>query len=409
MLAKRKYRRLTALEVKRLAGRPGWHADGDGLWLKVEKTGSASWVRRYYVGAIKKERYLGLGAIRHVGLAEARELNDAARRLWADGVDPIDAKHDKVLGARLKTARSMTFRQCAERYIADHHCDTQWSRSFENYVYPLIGDLSVAAIDTGLVRKVLDPIWGTKNVTADRVRGRIEAVLSWAATSGYRTGENPARWRDHLENLLAKKTKVHSVEHHAALPYAEIGAFMAKLRGEEGVPARALEFAILTAARRGEVLGARWDELKPNNMWVVPKERMKAGKEHRVPLSADAVAIIDKMRANRKSDFVFPGTQAGRPLAHNAMAKELIRLGSEVTSHGFRSSFRDWARETTEHAREACELALAHNVGTAVEEAYARGPMVAKRRELMEDWAGHCGRLPDQGGADKGIVVAFAR
>ncbi len=415
MLARRKYKRLTAREVAKLSSQPGWHNDGDGLYLRVAKTGAAGWVWRYLSG--QRERYMGLGPVRHVSLAEARQKADEARRLKRDGIDPLDAKHDKQLGTKLKTAKAMSFQQCAEAYIkahaagwrsADH--SRQWRASLATLVYPTLGDLPVSAIDTSLVMQVLEPIWATKTVTASRVRGRIETVLNWAVTREYRAaGDNPARWKGHLQNLLPKKSKLRRVKHHPAMPYAEIADFMDALRQQDNVNARALEFAILTCARRDEVRGARWSEIDPfraEKMWVIPAERMKAEREHRVPLSDAAVVILDKMEAIRTSDFVFPGRDPGQQIAPRALVTVLQGLGrGEVTQHGFRSTFRDWARETTDHAREACELALAHNIGTEAELAYARGPMVEKRRKLMADWAGYCGRLPEE----HGTVVAFGR
>jgi integrase len=238
----------------------------------------------------------------------------------------------------------------------------------------------------------IEPIWTTKPETASRVRGRIESILDWAAARGYRQGENPARWRGHLENLLPKKNKVRRVEHLAALPYREIGMFMAELRGQEGAAARALEFAILTSARTGEVMGARWDEINlADRMWTIPAERMKAGKEHRVPLADAAMAIVEKMAAIRSGEFVFPGGKAGRPLSNMAFLMLLRRIGrNDLTVHGFRSSFRDWAAERTGFPAEVAEMALAHAVSDKVEAAYRRGDLFQKRRQLAEAWAKFC-------------------
>jgi integrase len=293
----------------------------------------------------------------------------------------------------------MTFREGAETYIAAHKAGwknpkhaAQWPATLATYVYPVFGDLPVQAIDTGLVMKALEPIWTAKPETATRVRGRIESVIDWATARGYRQGENPARWRGHLENLFPKKSKVRRVEHHPALPYDEIGAFTASLRGQGGIGARALEFLILTAARTGEVIGARWDEFDlAQKVWTVPAERMKAGKEHRVPLSAPALAIVEAMRETRESEFVFPGGKRGKPLSNMAMLKLLKRMGrDDLTAHGFRSSFRDWAAESTGFPSEVVEMALAHMVGDKVEAAYRRGDLFAKRRQLMEAWARYC-------------------
>jgi integrase len=257
----------------------------------------------------------------------------------------------------------------------------------------------VQAVDVGFVMKVIEPIWAIKPETASRVRGRIESVLDWATARGYRQGENPARWRGHLENLLPKKSKVRRVEHHAALPYAEIAAFMAELRQQEGVAAHALEFAILTAARTGEVIGAKWDEIDPGErLWTVPADRMKAGKEHRVPLSDPALAILEGMRKIRQGDHIFPGGKAGRPISNMAMLMLLRRMGrGDLTAHGFRSSFRDWAAERTTFPAEVAEMALAHTVSDKVEAAYRRGDLFQKRRQLSDAWAQFCVAAPAAG------------
>ena len=257
----------------------------------------------------------------------------------------------------------------------------------------MFGELPVAAIDTGLVMKALEPLWTTTTETASRVRGRIESVLDWATTREYRTGENPARWRGHLDNLLPARSKVQKVEHHAAMPYTDVGAFMARLRQQAGAGARALELAILTAGRSGEVLGARCDEFDMGAaVWTVPAGRMKAGREHRVPLSAAAMDVLVPMLAVREGDFVFAGSRAGMPLSNMAMAMVLRRMElPELTVHGFRSTFRDWAAERTAYPSEVVEMALAHTVGNKVEAAYRRGDLFDKRRKLMDEWAKYCG------------------
>ncbi len=364
---------------------------------------------------------MGLGPLRHISLAEAREKADAARRLKRDGIDPLDAKHDKQLGIK-KTAKRMSFKQCADAYFAAHAAGwskdhtRQWPKSLEVHAHPVIGDLPVAAIDLGLVLQVLEPMWNTKTETASRVRSRIEAVLDWAKARGYRTGENPACWKGHLDTLLGDPTKLKEVarekngkgENHAALPYGEIGDFMAKLRQQDHVAARALEFAILTAARTDEVREAPWSEFehaRTQRMWVIPGSRMKNRKEHRVPLSDAALAILDRMAAIRVSDFVFNGRDAGKPIGAVAMYNVLKGLAPDVTVHGFRSSFRDWCTDKTDVPSEMAEFALAHKVGDKTRQAYARSDMVDKRRALMADWAGYCGQLPEE----HGTVVPFAR
>jgi len=300
----------------------------------------------------------------------------------------------------------MTFKDCAERHIAAHKAAwrnnkhaAQWPGTLITYVHPSFGSLAVQTVDVGLVVKVLEPIWTEKPETASRVRGRIEAILDWATARGYRQGENPARWRGHIENLLPKKSKVRRVEHHAALPYPETAAFMVELRQQDGVAARALEFAILTAARTGEVIGGRWDEIDfAERLWTVPAERMKAGKEHRVPLSDAAMTILQTLRDTREGDFIFPGNWAGRPISNMAMLMLLRRMGrSDLTAHGFRSSFRDWAAECTTFPAEVAEMALAHVVGDKVEAAYRRGDLFQKRREIMDAWSKSCATPPTGG------------
>jgi integrase len=313
--------------------------------------------------------------------------------------------------AKLDDARALTFRQCAEAYIKAHKASwrnpkhaAQWPSTLSAYVYPIFGALPVQAIDVSLVMKVLEQevrgaangepasLWTTKPETAGRVRGRIESVLDWATSRNYRQGENPARWRGHLENLLPKKAKLRRVKHHAALPYAEIAAFMIELRQQDGVAGRALEFAILTAARTGEVIGAKWDEIDfAERFWVIPAERMKAGREHRVPLSDAALAILEDLRNVRQANFVFPRGKPGRPISNMAMLMLLRRMGrGALTAHGFRSSFRDWAAECTGFPAEVAEMALAHTVSDRVEAAYRRGDLFEKRRQLMEEWGRFC-------------------
>ncbi|MGH8040594.1 MAG: tyrosine-type recombinase/integrase, partial [Rudaea sp.] len=267
----------------------------------------------------------------------------------------------------------------------------QWTSTLDTYAYPVIGKLPVAAIDTVLVMKVLEPIWTTKTETATRVRGRMESVLDWATVRGYRDGENPARWKGHLDHLLPKRSKVKKVQHHPALVYAKAPAFLSELRAQEGTAARALEFLILTACRTNEVIGARWNEFDlAEKTWTVPAERMKAGKEHRVPLSAQALKIIKDLRKQVQGEFVFPGLHEGNPLSNMAMLELLKRMErNALTVHGFRSTFRDWVGETTNYPREVAEAALAHTIKDKAEAAYARGDLFAKRRRMFDDWAGY--------------------
>jgi integrase len=378
---------------------PGFYADGDGLYLQVAPGGSRSWIYRYQREGRRRE--MGLGSLDAIGLAEAREKATAARRMLAAGADPIEARRTERSKAEVVVAKVVTFKDCADRYIAAHKTGwrnpkhrAQWTATLETYAYPHFGTLPVEAVDVGLVLQAVEPIWSTKPETAGRVRGRIESIIDWAKARGYRDGENPARWRGHLENLLPARSKVRRVNHHAALPYPEIGAFLVALREQEGVAARALEFTILTAARTGEALGARWDEIDiQERMWIIPAERMKASKEHRVPLSRRAVAILEEMAAIKLNEFVFPGwrTESNLPLSNMAMLMTLRRMGrGDLTVHGFRSTFRDWCAERTAFPAEVAELALAHAVGNKVEAAYRRGDQFEKRRQLADAWAAFC-------------------
>ncbi len=334
-----------------------------------------------------------------VTLAEAREKARTYRRLLLEGIDPLDNRAAARQRALLDASRGVTFRECAERYIAAHEAAwrnavhrKQWRSTLSTYCYPIFGELAVSAIDTALVTKAIEPIWSTKPETAGRVRGRIESVLDWAKARGYRDGENPARWRGHLDKLLPDRKKISRVEHHAALPYSEMAAFMEALRGRDGIGARALEFAILTAGRTGEVLGARWSEVD-GDVWTMPAERMKAGRAHRVPLAKRTLEILQAMP--REGEFVFPGGRAGKSLSNMALLETLRRMErGDLTAHGFRSTFRDWAAERTGYPREVAEMALAHAVGNAVEAAYRRGDLFEKRRRLMNDWATFGAQIP---------------
>ena len=404
--------RLSALAVSR-ARKRGMYPDGGGLYLQVTASGAKSWVYRYMLNG--RPRYMGLGPLHTVTLADARVKALEARRLRLAGVDPIDARDDALGKSRLEAARSITFKDAAEAYMEVHragwrntkHAD-QWRNTLEAYAYPVLGALAVQGVDVALVMRVLEPIWGTKTETASRVRGRIESVLDWASARGYRLGENPARWRGHLENLLPRRSRVRKVKHHPALAYDEVGAFMVNLSRQQGTATSALEFLILTAARTGEVIGARWGEFNIEEAsWTVPAERVKSGREHRVPLSPAALAVINamqKVRATERDDgFVFPGGKRGRPLSDPALWAALKRTGrSDLTVHGFRSSFRDWAAERTNYPREVAEMALGHAVGDKVEAAYRRGDLFQKRRRLMNEWARFC-----HSGAKAGKVVAI--
>ncbi|MDP1682201.1 MAG: integrase arm-type DNA-binding domain-containing protein [Burkholderiales bacterium] len=378
------------------ADKPGMYPDGLGLYLQVSKWNTKSWLFRYKRNY--KLRSLGLGACHTITLMEARKRARKAREMLLDGIDPIDSKHEMRQTAMAEQARVMTFDQCATAYIdakkpgwknAKHA--EQWTNTISTYASPTIGKLPVADVDTALVMRILQPIWATKTETATRLRSRIESILGWATVSGYRAGENPARWRDHLDNLLAKRSKVKKVEHHPALPYAEMGAFMDNLRKQGGMGAMALEFTIQTAARTGEVIGARWDEIDlPSKTWAVPAERMKAEKEHLVPLCERAIEILKELQP-LGGEFVFPGLKPGKPLSNMAMLSLLKRMGrGDLTVHGFRSTFRDWAAEQTAYPHEMAEMALAHSVGNKTEAAYRRGNLFEKRIRMMQDWQRHC-------------------
>ena len=384
--------------------------DGKGLYLRVSASGARSWAFRYRVNGKLREMGLGSASLDGDGvpLFEARERAQALRRELRDYRDgladqhPLAAKAAAKVARRVEAAKAITFRECAEQYITAHRTGwrnaqhaKQWPDTLAAYVYPLLGDLPVQSIDMALVLRVLQPIWTDKPVTASRVRGRIESVLNWATTGGHRTGDNPARWRGHLEHRLPKPSKVRAVEHHAALPYREMAEFMTELRQQDGVAARALEFTILTAARAGEVQGARWSEINlAERVWTVPASRMKGGKEHRVPLSDAALTAVGQPR----SGLVFPG------LTRVAMLRLLVRMGREATVHGFRSAFSDWCTEQTQFPTEVREMALAHTVGTAVERAYRRSDLFDKRRQLAEAWARYC-----EGGSGEVVALRTGR
>jgi integrase len=353
---------------------------------------------------------MGLGSLDTVSLAEAREKATECRRLREQGIDPIGARDTRRASAAVERAKVLTFDQCAEHYITAHRAGwrspkhlSQWKSSLATYVSPVFGNLPVGSIDVGLVMKVIEPIWATKAETASRIRSRIELVLDWAGARGFRDADNPARWKGRLENLLPRRSKVRAVQHHAALPYVEISDFMRSLRERDGVAARALEFAVLTAARTGEVFGAKWSEIDfKTKMWTIPGNRMKGAREHRVPLSDAAVAVLRRMLQERESDYVFRGDRRAT-LSNMVLPKLLGRMGrDDLTVHGFRSTFRDWAAECTHFPNEVVEMALAHAIGDKVEAAYRRGDLFEKRRKLMDAWASYC----DQATAAIGQVVA---
>lgn len=381
------------LSVKSLPA--GIHADGGGLYLQVTASGARSWIFRF--SSAGKRHEMGLGAYPAVSLKDARAKAAGCRATLAAGRNPLEE--------RRRTKAGITFEEAAERYLAAREAGwknakhRQQSRNtLASYAYPALGGLPVAAIETSNIAGILEPLWQEKTETASRLRGRIEAVLDWATAHGYRQGENPARWRGHLDKLLPKRSKVQRVQHHKALAYAELPAFYARLQAQDGIGALALRFTILTAARTGEVIGARWGEID-GAVWNVPAERMKAGRPHRVPLSEEARAVLTVLRPLAAGDdpFVFPGAK-GKGLSGAAMAATLKRMGhGGITVHGFRSTFRDWAGEQTSYPREVCEAALAHVNADKVEAAYLRSDLLQRRRALLADWAGFCtsaGRNP---------------
>lgn len=387
--------RLTAMAVAKL-NKKGMHPDGNGLYLQVTESGK-SWIFRYTLHG--RSREMGLGPLHTVSLAEAREKAAVCRKLKLDGVDPIERRKQEVANARLEAASAVTFKDAADRYIKAHQAGwrnakhgEQWRNTLTTYVYPVMGDEPVQAVDVGGVLKVLEPIWTTKTETASRIRGRIETILDWATARGYRQGENPARWRGHLENLLPKRGKVQRVEHHAALPYADIAEFMRALHKQEGIAASALEFLILTATRTSETIGATWEEFDLDNaVWTIPARRIKAGREHRVPLTGSATTLLSRMKKLGSDTYAFPGGKTKRPLSNMALTAVLRRMKrDDLTVHGFRSTFRDWAAECTNVPREVAEMALAHAIPDKVEAAYRRGDLFEKRRKLMDDWAAYC-------------------
>jgi integrase len=407
----REIERLTAQRIERLKNAeqsaPGMYPDGAGLYLRVTSDGAKNWVLRYMLN--RRPRWMGLGPLALYGLADARARALEARRQRHDGIDPIDARRAERARQRLDAARAITFKECAEGYIASHqvgwHNDKhkyQWSATLSTYVYPLIGALPVQAVDIALMLKVLEPIWRAKPETASRVRQRIENILDFAKVRGWRDGENPARWRGHLDKVLPPRSRVRQVRHLAALPYAELPAFLENLRRREATAARGLEFLVLTAARTGEVIGARWNEIDLlDKTWTVPAARMKAHREHRVPLSARALAILTELQATRQSDladaFVFPGHKPGTPLSNTAFLMLMRRMGrGDLTAHGFRATFKTWASERTSFQNEIVEASLAHVTGGKVEQAYMRGDLFEKRRRLMQQWAAFATAAPVQ-------------
>jgi integrase len=393
--------RLTAKRVLKARKRPGRYADGAGLYLQVTSPQAASWILRYERDGV--ERMLGVGPLHTVGLAEARERAKAARLQLLDGVDPVEARKAAKAAKALERAKSVTFQECAESHFEQHQSKwrngkhrQQYISSLRTHVFPVIGKLPVSSIDTGLVLKCLEPIWQTIPETASRVRQRVEAVLDYATVRNLRVGDNPARWSGHLEHILPALRAASSVEHYPALAYAELPGFMRRLRERKGVPARALEFCILCASRSGEVLNAVWDEIN-GNVWTIPGARMKSGQPHRVPLSEAAIEVLRELPREQGNLHVFIGANPGQGLSTSMLRKTLERIRDDITVHGFRSTFRDWAGERTAFPFEVLEKALAHTVGNKSSRSYARSDLLAERAKLMEMWSAYCASSPVAG------------
>ena len=413
--------KLTVADVRKALreGKPGRHADGGNLYLAVTGADAAKWTLRFMLAG--KAREMGLGACDPEGkagrtLAQARDAADTARKLLREGKDPVEHRKAEARAEAERSGQARSFRAVAEEVIGAHKAGwrsakhaAQWGSTLEAWVYPLIGKSPVASITTDDVLRVLrqevgagdgrKPFWTARPETASRVRGRIEAVLSYATARGWRSGENPARWRGHLQTMLPARGKVATVKHHAALPWQELGTFMATLRGHDATARRALEFAILTASRTGEALGTLWSEIDMKGAtWTIPGARMKAGRDHRVPLSSGALAVLEAMKPLRPKGadgYVFPGQKKDKPLSSMALLMLLRRMGrADLTAHGFRSSFRDWGAEATATPHAVLEAALAHTVGDKTVAAYARGDLFAKRAALMQAWSEHCGKAP---------------
>ena len=393
---------LTEFAIKH--AKPGYWLDGDGLYLQVSKTGAKSWIYRFQLNG--KRREMGLGSLAHVSARDARRHAAEARAMVHNKVDPLVHRKQQTLAAAERAAQvaagAMTFKKVSLEYIEANRAGWksakhlgQWQSSLDTYAYPIIGETPVGEIDTAMVLEVVNPLWLTKTETAKRLRSRIELVLSYAKVKGYRQGENPAAWRGHLENVLPKPGKIAPHKHHPAQPYVQMKEFMSTLRQHEGVSVLCLEFVILTACRSGEALKAKWSEIdEEKGVWIIPGDRMKAGREHRVPLSDAALAVLEAAKKVRQGEYIFPGVRSGKPMSDMSLSMLLRRIQPGITVHGFRSSFRDWAAEATHYPGEMAEMALAHTVGNKVEAAYRRGDMFEKRRQMMTDWAAWCEPKP---------------
>lgn len=374
------------------AGKAGSHSDGGGLILRLNGKGSANWLHRYQMNG--KRRDMGLGSYPIVSLADARAKVAEARKLIADGKDPITERDRQAALRAYQAASGVTFEQVAAYYL-DSNLESwknakhryQWQSTLSTYVYPVIGHKSIQDVTTEDVLKILNPIWLEKPETASRVRGRVEIILNAAKVRGLRTGDNPAAWRGHLEGVLAKRNKSQQVKHHAAMPFDDLPNFMQELKQQIAYSAKALQFLILTACRTSEVCNATWNEIDLDaQVWTIPAERMKAGQAHRIPLTPSMVDLLESLHRDG-SPFLFRGQDSNKPISTGTMAALLRRMGyNQYTVHGFRSTFRDWAGECTHHPRDVCEQALAHTLESKTEASYRRGDSFNKRRVLMEEW-----------------------
>lgn len=405
--------KLKALSVEKLT-KPGLYGDGGGLYLQITRDGIKSWLFRYMRNG--KARGMGLGPLHTISLAQAREKAHECRSFLLKGLDPLDEKQKSQVAAKEEAEAKAkaeaidppasplekTFRECADELIksketgwSNEKHKYQWRNTLAKYAYPVIGDLAVSAIDTAHIMRILSPIWAEKTETASRVRGRVEAVMNYAKVFGYRAAENPARWKGHLDHLLPKESAVTTVQHHPALPYKELPEFMEKLRKKESFAAYALELLILTATRSNETRNACWEEFDlEEKIWTIPATRMKAKKDHRIPLSDQALRLLNRMLRFGNHGLVFPGQKEGQPLSEATMLQLLRRIcKEEYTAHGFRSTFRDWASECTTHDSNVCEMALAHTIENKTEAAYRRGDLLARRAALMNDWGTYCNSL----------------
>lgn len=394
-MGKRTLHQLSALAVQR-QNEPGLYLDGGGLYLRVRDGRRKTWVFRY------KRRDMGLGAYPAVPLVAARHLAAAAREQLAAGIDPLEARRASGAEANKNDTavkQVMTFDLAVEEFLEGREGGwrnpkhrQQWRNTLKTYASPVIGKKDIADITTQDVVNILKPIWATKAETASRLRGRIENVLDWARVQGHRSGENPALWRGHLSHLLPAQNKKLTVEHHAAMPWAEVPAFMVELRANAAISSKALQFTTLTAVRTSEAIEATWNEIDLDaRLWIIPKERMKAGVEFRVPLTDAAITLLKDLPRVDGTPYLFPGARKGRPLSNMAMLELLRGMRPGLTVHGFRSSFRDWAGDSTGFPRDTVEMCLAHSVDNDVEAAYRRSDMIEKRRKVMEGWAKFCG------------------